>query len=157
MILVAGCSGENAAATDPGTAVDPAPDFTVRLAGGGSFTLSEHLDTDGRPVFLNFWASWCIPCRNEMPDIDAAAAEHPGVFALGIATLDDPEAATEFADEIGVAYAIGFDESAIKDELYPSVGLPATFLIDGDGNIVGRRLGEVDAAWIEDAMTSLAN
>ena len=154
MILAAGCGG-SAATTGPESSPDPAPDFTVRLAGGGSFTLSEHLATDGRPVFLNFWASWCIPCRNEMPDIDAAATDHPGVFVLGIATLDDPEAATEFAAEIGVTYAIGFDESAIKDESYPSVGLPATFLIDADGNLVDRRLGEVDAAWIDQAMASL--
>jgi thiol-disulfide isomerase/thioredoxin len=136
---------------------EPAPDFTIRLIGGDQFALSEHLATDGRPVFLNFWASWCIPCRNEMPAIDAAAAAHPEVLFLGIATLDDPEAAAAFAAEIGVTYAIGFDESEIKDELYPSIGLPATHLIAADGSIVESRLGEIDAGWIESAIATLTD
>ena len=64
----------------------PAPDFTVTLINGGTFTLSEHLKTDDRPIVLNLWASWCIPCRTETPDISAFAEANPDVKVIGVST-----------------------------------------------------------------------
>ena len=90
-------------------ASDPAPDFSVPTLAGERFSLSEHLEETGRPVVLNLWASWCAPCRAEMPALDAAAARHPEVEFIGVAVQDDLQAAEEFATELGVAYTIGLD------------------------------------------------
>ncbi len=122
---------------------DAAPDFSVRTHDGGAFTLSKHLAEDGRPVILNLWASWCFPCREEMPAIDRFAAANPDVMVVGVSVQDDATAAADFADELGVSYTIGFDE---KDEVnveYRPLGLPATFFISSEGIIVKRIFGGV--------------
>lgn len=122
---------------------DAAPDFSVRTHDGGAFTLSKHLEEDGRPVILNLWASWCFPCREEMPAIDAFAAANPEIKVVGVAVQDDAGSAADFADELGVTYTIGFDE---KDEVnveYRPLGLPATFFISSEGIIVKRIFGGV--------------
>jgi len=122
---------------------DAAPDFSVRTHDGGAFTLSRHLEEDGRPVILNLWASWCFPCREEMPAIDAFAAGNPEVKVVGVAVQDDAGSAADFADELGVTYTIGFDE---KDEVnveYRPLGLPATFFISTEGIVVKRIFGGV--------------
>lgn len=136
-----------------GTPGDLAPDFTVPLADGGTFTLSRHLAEDGRPIFLNLWASWCFPCREEMPALSAAAERHPDVLFLGVAVQDDPVSARSFAEEIGVSYPIAFDEGDVVDETYRPLGLPATYLIDEEGRIVNRLFGGLTPDQIEGALT----
>ena len=130
--------------TFPNLNGDPAPDFSIELLDGTNFALSAHLAADGRPVILNLWASWCTPCREEMPALDAAAAEHPDVFFLGVAVEDDPLEAEAFAEEIGVSYALAIDETDRVGQRYLSPGLPATFFISADGQIVKTVFGEVD-------------
>jgi thiol-disulfide isomerase/thioredoxin len=117
---------------------DPAPDFTVELIDGGSFTLSE---TDG-PVVVNFWASWCPPCRDEIPDISMFAAANPDVTVIGVAVEDVEENARRFAAEIDASYplALGTDE---VEEAYPRIGLPVTYIID-DGVVTEVYNGVVD-------------
>lgn len=112
----------------------PAPDFTVALIGGGSFDLSDHLEDDGRPLVLNLWASWCLPCREEIPAIDAFAAEHPEVMVLGVAVQDTEAAAMEFAEELSPGYPLGIADPAFE-AAYPRIGLPATYVIGSDGRI----------------------
>ncbi len=124
---------------DPGPAETartggPAPDFAVPLIGGGVFDLSEHLESDGRPLVLNLWASWCLPCREEIPDIDVFAAEHPEVMVLGVAVEDTEKAAVEFAAELSPGYALGIADPAFE-AAYPRIGLPATYIIDADGRV----------------------
>jgi thiol-disulfide isomerase/thioredoxin len=131
-------------------ALDPAPDFAVPARDGGDFILSDHLATGGRPVFLNLWASWCLPCRAEMPAIDDAARRHTDVSFVGIAVKDDESEARAFADEIGIGYIIGFDVREQVNALYPALGLPATFLIDTDGNIVDTYIGTLNDQVIDD-------
>jgi thiol-disulfide isomerase/thioredoxin len=128
---------------------EPAPDFSVRLFDGESFSLADHLENDGRPVIVNLWASWCTPCRREMPLIDAFAAEHPEVAVLGVAVLDDIESAEDFAGEIGVSYPLGYDDREQLTAGYQVTGLPATFWIDGDGDIVKRLFGVVTEESLE--------
>ncbi len=130
-------------ATDTPKSDDAAPDFSVRTGDGAAFTLSQHLADDGRPVIMNLWASWCFPCRAEMPAIDAFATAHPEVKVVGVAVQDDPVSAAEFADEIGVAYTIGFDEKDEVNDAYRPLGLPATFYISSDGIVVKRQFGGV--------------
>lgn len=128
----------------PNVTGDVAPDFSIELLDGTSFRLSSHLENDGRPVILNLWASWCGPCREEMPALDAAATAHPDVFFLGVAVEDDPLAAEAFAEEIAVGYALAIDEADRVGRRYPSPGLPATFFISAEGEIVKYVYGAVD-------------
>lgn len=120
-----------------------APIFSVATTNGGQFALSEHIANDGRPVFLNLWASWCFPCREEMPAIDAASVAHPEVEFVGVAVQDSEADAAEFADEIGVSYILGFDNDGTVEDAYNPLGLPASYIISGDGIIVERIFGKV--------------
>ena len=114
----------------------PAPDFTVPLLAGGDFSLTEHIASDGRPLILNLWASWCIPCRDELPEFDRVAAEHPEVAFLGVAVEDQEAAAREFAEEVGVRFPLGFDETGNVSTSYQTFGLPVTVAIASDGTVV---------------------
>lgn len=122
---------------------ETAPDFTVELLDGGSFTLSEHLAEDGRPLILNLWASWCPPCRAEMPGISAYATANPDIAVLGVAVEDRLEPALEFAEEVQVSYPLGFDEGDFWDD-YRTIGKPATYFINPDGTIASLWVGVVN-------------
>ncbi len=121
----------------------PAPDFEVQLLDGSTFRLSEHLATDGRPVILNFWASWCAPCRAEMPDFNEFADAKPGILIVGVAIEDTEANAREFAEELGITYTLGIDESGSLGASYPYLGLPATWVISSDGTIRREVIGQV--------------
>lgn len=120
-----------------------APIFSVPTTDCAEFSLSEHIADDGRPVFLNLWASWCFPCREEMPAIDAASVALPEVKFVGVAVQDSESDAAAFADEIGVSYVLGFDNDGNVENAYNPLGLPASYIISGDGVIVERIFGKV--------------
>jgi len=123
---------------------EAASDFSLDLMDGTPFRLSDHLRADGRPVVLNLWASWCGPCRAEMPAFDRVSQADDGVFFLGVAVQDDPAAAQAFADEIAVTYALAIDDADRVGRRYPSPGLPATFFISAEGTITKTVFGEID-------------
>jgi thiol-disulfide isomerase/thioredoxin len=110
------------------TTGEQAPDFTVVLIEGGTFTLS---DVD-KPVLLNFWASWCAPCRTEIPDISAFADANPQIQVIGVAVEDVESAAREFAAEIGASYPLALGTTEVEDS-YPRLGLPVTYVLDENG------------------------
>lgn len=147
-LAVSACGGGDVApATDHGDTdgsgpAEIAPIFSVETTDGG-FSLSEHLADDGRPVFLNLWASWCFPCREEMPAIDASSKAHPEIRFVGISVRDSRADAAAFADEMGVSYTLGFDDDGLVDDAYLPLGLPASYLISPEGIIVERILGKV--------------
>lgn len=120
-----------------------APLFTVPTADGDSFSLDEHLVNDGRPVFLNLWASWCFPCRSEMPAIDAASKVHTDIAFIGVSVQDTRSEANGFIDDLGVTYTVGFDENNEVDGGYRPLGLPASYIISAEGVILERIFGEV--------------
>lgn len=126
-----------------------APDFTLTLFDGTRFTLSRHLQDDGRPVVMNFWASWCVPCREEMPSFDRVSQRRPDVFILGVAVRDSEDEARAFAAEIGVGYPLGLDTGGAILNLYPIIGLPTTWFISADGRIADIRAGQLDQDEIE--------
>jgi cytochrome c biogenesis protein CcmG/thiol:disulfide interchange protein DsbE len=120
------------------------PDFDLPLVqGDGSFT-NEQLR--GRPAVVNFWASWCIPCREEAPLLEAAYRRYrdEGVRFVGVAVLDSREGATEFIQEMGITYPNLLDlEQDLAGELDVN-GLPHTFFVDSEGNLA-REAGEAIA------------
>lgn len=120
-----------------------APDFTLPdLASGQSISLS---DFRGRIVVLNVWASWCLPCREEAPGLQATwqAYRSLGVQFLGSNYADDRYAARAFVDEFGITYPSVFDPSGKLAADYGFFGLPSTFVIDGSQRIRVRFTGYV--------------
>ncbi len=111
----------------------PAPQVDVELFDGSRWTLSDHFATDGRAVVLNLWASWCIPCREEIPELDGFAAATPNVAVVGVAVNDTEDPARALFDELRPAYPMGMDASGSLRDRYPSFGLPFTVIIDADG------------------------
>jgi len=111
---------------------DMAPDFSVQLLTGETFTLSEHR---GTVVALDFWATWCGPCVQKMPSTQALSEQFEGqVMFVGINVGERSERVQDFIDERGFTYSIGLDEdSAIHRDLYPSPGIPYMVIINGDG------------------------
>ena len=110
---------------------EPAPDFELELLGGG--TVSSE-DLAGRPVVLNFWASWCIPCREEMPAFERMwkRYEGDGLMIIGVNVQDSSEGAREFVNEVGVTYPIALDTDGSLGRDLGVRGLPQTFFIGED-------------------------
>lgn len=125
-----------------------APDFTVEVIDGGEFTLSEHR---GQSVVLNFWASWCEPCRVEIPDISTFADAHPEVVVVGVAVQDAEQTARSFAEEVGATYPLALGTEDIEDA-YPTFGLPATYVLDEDGVVTDIFNGIVDENLLADVV-----
>jgi len=100
----------------------------------------------GRPLVVNFWASWCPPCRKEMPALEKAARQLSGhVGFAGLDTQDDPGAGLAFARRMGVTYPLATDNAQVYGS-YGVSGLPTTFFVSADGTIVGRQVGGMTEA-----------
>lgn len=123
---------------------EAAPDAPVeRLGGGGEVSLADHR---GEWVLLNFWASWCTPCRDEAPAIERFARENRGeVFVLGMDSRDLSTDAEAFAEEYGLTYELLHDGDGNRMDAYNVKGLPESFLIDPDGKIALIYRGPIDA------------
>jgi thiol-disulfide isomerase/thioredoxin len=106
-----------------------APDFTLQALRGDERIESDELR--GRPVVLNFWASWCDPCRKEMPLFEQAWQEHQdeGLLIVGVNVMDSPRPALEFLDEIKVTYPIVGDPESLLRKTLNVTGLPQTLFI----------------------------
>ena len=131
-----------------------APDFELLQRDGTPIRLS---DLQGKVVVINFWASWCPPCRDEMPALQAIAQEYAdqGLVVLGVNTTytDSREDALEFIDTLGLTFPILFDETGeVTEKAYGVFGLPVTFWIKPDGTIHLIKVGPSD----HDEMAELA-
>lgn len=121
----------------------PAPDFTLPTLDGDTFVLSE---MRGTPVVLNFWATWCGPCRRELPALQTAAATYAGrVEIIGVDQGEDPATIQEYVDELGLTFAIPLDADYEVGDRYNVRGLPTTFFIDRNGVIVDVWSGEMNS------------
>ena len=121
--------------------------FTLTLFDGKVIRLE---DFRGKVVFLNFWASWCIPCRAEAKTLEAAWQKHKdrGVVFLGIDIQDKEEDARTFMKEFGITYLNGRDASGKIAVDYGVWGIPESFFIDGQGRITYKHAGEIGAQTI---------
>ena len=98
----------------------------------------------GRPTLVNLWATWCLPCREEMPLLQEAYARHgEDLRFLGIDTQDDPEAAAAFLSDLGIGYPHAVDSDAELLRELGVRGLPVTLAVDEEGRVVDRRVGQL--------------
>ena len=118
----------------------PAPPFALEGLDGSEVSLAA---LDGKVVVLNFWASWCQPCRLEMPDFQKAWEEHrdQGVVFVGIAVDDLASEASRFAQQVGVTYPLALDATGDVARAYALRGLPSTYFIDRQGKLVSKLVG----------------
>lgn len=127
-----------------------APDFTVIDEQGNEVKLSDYR---GKPVVLNFWATWCYYCKQEMPDFDKAYAKYPDVQFLMVNVTDGVQetmaSAKEYVGQEGFQFDVFFDTELEAAAAYYVTGLPATFFIDKDGNLVTRGSGMLDFETLE--------
>ncbi len=128
LVLIHGCSGE----APPVKEV--AADFKLTLFDGDTFQLSSH---KGKPILINFLASWCIPCREEIPALNQVYREYgpKGVAFVGIAIDDTEEKAKEFVEKFELGFPAGIDKNGVIKDAFGLYGVPTTLFIDKKGNI----------------------
>lgn len=136
----------------------PAPAFSVRLLGGAeTLTLA---GMKGKPVLLNFWASWCVACRDEAPILKAAHTLYEKgqdkLRVVGIAIQDTEEKALAFAKRFGKNYFLALDNEAGDISLrYGLYGVPETFFIDAQGTIRYKHVGALTAELVQRQLENL--
>lgn len=130
-----------------------APDFTLRTLDGGSFQLSA---LRGKPVVLNFWATWCGPCQNELPALQKAAQHLDGQVVF--AAVDQGEAADvvqTYVDKLGLTFTIPMDAKGEIGSVYNVQGLPTTFFIDRSGVIQSLWMGEMNSVTLAENIAQI--
>lgn len=102
-------------------------------------------DLRGRPVIVNFWASWCVPCVEEFPLLQQAEASHAadGLVLVGVVYRDNPDAARAFMQRNGADWTTALDPDDAAAQRYGIIGPPETFFINADGVIAGRQIGQL--------------
>ena len=149
--------------TDPRKVPSPligqqAPNFSIQdLDQKKTYTLE---DFKGKPIILNFWASWCIECRAEAKVLEATYQQYHKanneIYVFGIAIQDAPVDARRFAEVFGKTYPLGLDNEIGQASLdYGLYGVPETFFIDQDGIIRHKVIGEVTSEIIEQQLAKL--
>ena len=116
-----------------------APNFRLASSDGGNIELS---NLRGRPVLLNFFATWCGPCRFEMPDVQAFHEQlGDSLTVLAVDLRETPEMVNEFKSSLGLTFLTVIDSDRAVFNEYALLGLPSTFLLDADGVVRGVKFG----------------
>ena len=133
----------------------PAPDFTLELLDGGSSVKLS--DLRGKVVMIDFWSSWCPPCREEAPGIARVYREYEGeaVEFLGISIWDKAPDARAYLREFGVTYPNGLDGKATILVEYAVRGIPEKFFIDAEGQMVRKFVGPVTAQRLREILDGM--
>lgn len=130
------------------------PDLQLPCLGAGPDVSLTHLA--GRPTLINLWASWCGPCREEMPLLqDAFEEDGDQIRFLGIVTRDEPSVAIDFASTIGADYPHAVDTDGALLDALGVPGLPVTLAVDASGRIVAKQIGQMDASELASLMDAL--
>lgn len=150
-------SGNNSAeALEPAAvAGHPAPEFELKTLEGETLSLA---DFKGKPVLVNFWATWCGPCRAEFPDFQRAYVDNADdlvIIGINNTAADQVDLVDDFVREMGATFPIVLDESGAVVETYRVLGLPTTVFIDRDGVVNEVFTGPINKAYIESKLTEL--
>lgn len=134
-----------------------APDFTVENAEGEKVTLASF---EGKPVILNFWASWCSPCKTEMPDFQAAYDTYGEDIQFMMVNMTDGARETrqsgeDFIKEQGFTFPVFYDVDLEAAYAYYVTSIPTTYFIDAEGNIVAAGRGMLDSEALEKGISIL--
>ena len=132
----------------------PAPDFTLPLIDGGQLQLSSYR---GKVVLLDFWATWCVPCREETPHFVELQKKYGdrGLQIIGVSMDDSPDPVHPFYQQFHINYPVVMGTSDVGSAYGGVLGLPIAFLIDREGRIYSKHMGATDAAVFEKDITTL--
>jgi peroxiredoxin len=133
-LLVLLCCAMSLVANAALTPLSAAPDFTLRAMSGTNLRLQEQR---GRVVMINFWATWCGPCRQEMPHLNRLYDKYKsaGFVILGVNVDEDKKNAAELAQKLGVKFPVLWDAEKSVSRLYDLSTMPSTVLVDRNGNV----------------------
>jgi peroxiredoxin len=129
-----------------------APDFDLTGPKGESYSLSQWR---GQPIIVNFWATWCPPCRAEMPSMQRAweTLEGDGVQLIAINVGEEPGEIEAFLERVPVSFPLPMDTDMRVSQAYPMRGLPTTFVVDAEGRLAYKAQGERE--WDDPALLDL--
>lgn len=130
---------------------EPVPDFILAGTDGDVRRLS---DFRGHTVVLNFWATWCVPCRTEMPHLEDAALADTELVVLGVNAQETPPVVERFVEDFALTFPIVLDRAGDVRTAYGVLGLPATFFIDADGILRARTYGPVYGDLLSDGIAA---
>ena len=131
----------------------PAPDISLTTVNGEAFRLS---GLHGTPVVLNFWATWCPPCRAELPELQAASIRLSGqVAVVGVNQAEPAAAVKAFAADLGLSFPMPLDANGAASRLYAVRSLPTTFFIDRNGFIRQIQIGQVTEATLAQLLRTI--
>jgi cytochrome c biogenesis protein CcmG/thiol:disulfide interchange protein DsbE len=154
--LLAACGPSTSAGPTSATGIGaPAPMLAGPTLVGGTFDLAAER---GHPVVVNFWASWCVPCRNEFPVLGNAETAHAddGLVIVGVLFEDDVAPATAFVDEFGAEWPNLPDPDGTHATAYRVVAPPQTYFVDEEGILRGIQIGELTAEDFERQYAAIA-
>ena len=144
-VTLGGSEGNSATSTS----LRIAPSFTLPDVRGGGATVGLGSGA-GRPVVVNFFASWCVPCREELPLLEQASRRLAGsVDVVGVDVGDSRTAAVELLERTGVTFPAGFDPDRKVAARYRLQGMPTTVFVDGQGRIAGVARGKLSASELD--------
>ncbi|HEX8317369.1 TlpA disulfide reductase family protein [Longimicrobium sp.] len=143
VVLLTACGDAPAGAVAVGK---PVPPYVAQVLDGDRTSLA---DLQGRPVLLNVWATWCGPCQQEIPALEALHREYgpKGLRVVGVSIdqASEQQAVREFMQEYGVSFDVWLDPSGDVTSQFSMVGVPNTFLIGSDGTLLWKKVGPVHA------------
>ena len=136
-----------------------APDFQVYDKDGNAVHLSDFF---GKPIVLNFWASWCGPCQSEMPDFNEKYAELGGDVHFVMVNMTDGgretvETASAFIEKNGYNFPVFFDTTGEAAATYGAYSLPTSFFINAEGHVIAQAVGAIDAATLQQGIDMITN
>lgn len=153
-VTLVACGGSDSSGLTGVNKGNLASDFTLEALDGTDVSLGDYR---GSVVLINFWATWCPPCRAEIPDIEQAyrTREDDGFVVLGVSVEQSRASVEPFVEFVGMTYPVLLDEMGQVYKMYRVPGLPMSILLDQDGVIQVRHIGLMTGAQLEDYLAQV--